>query len=176
MNVDTLRPIAQTLLRSYEVRSARSSDLAAAIVKGRLTSWSDGKALCSEGEPSDNMYIILKGKVRIIRNDATGEPRELAVLQAPTMIGQMGLVDGSQRSATCVAQGKVGAITINISTFRNILAEANSASSAFRHLLLASMNKQLFTANAKIRQLIEDIEKEEKSKKQNKKQNKKTKR
>ena len=58
------------------------------------------------------------------------------------MIGQMGLVDGSLRSATCVAQGKVGAITINISTFHNILEEANSASSAFRHLLLAS-DKQL---------------------------------
>ena len=173
MNVDTLRPIAQTLLRSYEVRSARSSDLASAIVKGKLTSWSDGKTLCTEGEPSDDMYIILKGNVRIVRNDANGVARELAVLKAPTMIGQMGLVDGSLRSATCVAQGKVGAITINIATFRSILEEANSASSAFRHLLLASMNKQLFTANGKIRQLIEDIEKEEQSKKQNKKSSKK---
>ena len=75
MNIDTLRPVARTLLRTYEVRSARSNDLAAAIVKGRLTSWADGKTICTEGAPSDDMYIILKGNVQILRNDATGKPR-----------------------------------------------------------------------------------------------------
>ena len=36
MNIGTLRPIARTLLRSYEVRSARSADLAQAIMRGSL--------------------------------------------------------------------------------------------------------------------------------------------
>jgi len=174
MNIDTLRPVARTLLRTYEVRSARSNDLAAAMVKGKLTSWSDGTTICTEGDPSDDMYIILKGNVQILRNDATGSPRELAVLQAPTMIGQMGLVDGSLRSATCMAQGKVGAISISLATFQAILKEATKAGAAFRHLLLASMNKQLFTANEKIRKLIEDIEKEE-NQKNSKKSSAKTK-
>ena len=164
MNTETLRPIARTLLRSYEVRSARSSDLAEAIIKGKPISWNPGDVLCTEGDKSDDMFIILKGSVRIMRNDADGKPRELAILQAPTMIGQMGLVDGSVRSATCIAKDSVGALSIDINTFRNILEDATSGSSAFRHLLLASMNMQLSTANGKIRKLIEDIEMEEKQK------------
>ena len=104
------------------------------------------------------MFIILKGSVRIMRKDAQGTLRELAILNAPTMIGQMGLVDGSVRSATCIAKDNVGALTIDTSTFKKILEDASSAGSAFRHLLLASMNMQLSTANGKIRKLIEDIE------------------
>jgi CRP-like cAMP-binding protein len=168
MNIETLRPIARTLLRSYEVRSARSVDLATAIIRGKPTSWSDGEVLCTEGEPSEDMFIILKGSVRIMRNDAQGNPRELAILKAPTMIGQMGLVDGSVRSATCIAKERVGSLTIDTRTFKNILEDATSASSAFRHLLLASMNMQLSTANSKIRSLIEDIEQEVKEKNKSK--------
>ena len=164
MNIETLRPIARTLLRSYEVRSARSTDLAQAIMRGRPSSWPDGDIICNEGEQSEDMFIILKGSVRIMRKDAQGTLRELAVLNAPTMIGQMGLVDGSVRSATCIAKENVGALTIDTSTFKKILEDATSAGSAFRHLLLASMNMQLSTANGKIRKLIEDIEREEKQK------------
>ena len=164
MNIGTLQPIARTLLRSYEVRSARSADLAQAIMRGKPSSWSDGEVICNEGAQSEDMFIILKGSVRIMRKDAQGTLRELAILNAPTMIGQMGLVDGSVRSATCIAKDNVGALTIDTSTFKKILEDASSASSAFRHLLLASMNMQLSTANGKIRKLIEDIEKEEKQK------------
>ena len=164
MNIETLRPIARTLLRSYEVRSARSADLAQAIMRGKPSSWSNGEVICNEGEQSEDMFIILKGSVRIMRKDAQGTLRELAILNAPTMIGQMGLVDGSVRSATCIAKDSVGALTIDTSTFKKILEDASSAGSAFRHLLLASMNMQLSTANGKIRKLIEDIEKEEKQK------------
>ena len=170
MNIETLRPIARSLLRSYEVRSARSTDLAQAIMRGRPSSWSDGDVICTEGEQSEDMFIILKGSVRIMRKDAQGTLRELAVLGPPTMIGQMGLVDGSVRSATCIAKGSVGALTIDTATFKNILEDATSAGSAFRHLLLASMNMQLSTANGKIRKLIEDIEKEEKQKQEPQKQ------
>ena len=133
-------------------------------MRGRPSSWSDGDVICNEGEQSEDMFIILKGSVRIMRKDTQGTLRELAVLNAPTMIGQMGLVDGSVRSATCIAKDSVGALTIDTSTFKKILEDATSAGSAFRHLLLASMNMQLSTANGKIRNLIEDIEREEKQK------------
>ena len=160
MNPETLRPIARNLLRNYQVRSSRSIDLATAISKGKACSWSDGEVICAEGSSSDDMYVIIKGSIRVMRNDVQGKPRELAILESPTMIGQMGLVDGSNRSATCLAIGKVGALAISIRTFQDLLAEASSAGSAFRHLLLASMNMQLSSANAKIRNLVQDIEAE----------------
>jgi CRP-like cAMP-binding protein len=160
MNPDTLRPIARSLLRTYQVRSSRSKDLSAALSKGVLCSWGDGDVMCGEGDPSTDMFIILKGKVRVMRNDVNGVPRELAILESPTMVGQMGLVDGSVRSATCISVEHVGAISITHETFTEILSEATAAGSAFRHLLLSSMSRQLSSANEKIRSLIEDMENE----------------
>ena len=158
MDIEILRPVAKKLLRTYQVRSSRSADLAKALMYGTSEDWEDGNELCIEGDPSSNMFVVLEGLVRIMRKDVNGVPRELAVLPSPTMVGQMGLVDGSARSATVVAQGTVKGLSITQKTFNAILTEASSAGSAFRHLLLASMTSQLSSANEKIRGLISDME------------------
>ena len=101
MNIETLRPIARSLLRSYQVKSSRSADLATALMRGKACSWEEGNKLCVEGDDAADMFIILKGKIRVSRKSPSGEDKVLVILEAPTMIGHMGLVDGSTRSATC---------------------------------------------------------------------------
>ena len=158
---EQLKPIARSLLRTYQVRSSRSADLVTALSYGTKETWQDGYTICKEQDQSHDMFIILKGEIVILRNDINGVPRELVTLSPPSMIGQMGLVDGSPRSATCVAKGTVEALSITDGIFEQILKEPSLAASAFRHLLLASMTNQLATANEKIRGLIADMEKEQ---------------
>ena len=160
MDAESLRPVARTLLRTYQVRSARSRNLALALAKGSLCSWNNDEVICKEGGPSSSMFVILKGAVRVLKKDIKGEEQELAVLPAPSMIGQMGLVDGSPRSATCVAVDEVGALSIDHEVFNELLTERSPAGSAFRHLLLSTMMSQLSSANQKIRDLITDMEQE----------------
>ena len=166
MDEETLRPVARNLLRTYMVRSSRSRDLATALMKGNLHSWSANEQLCKEGEASNDMFVILKGQLRVMRKDTHGENKELAVLDPPAMVGQMGLVDGSPRSATCEAVTQLGALVIDQRAFNSLLEEPSAAGSAFRHLLLSSMTRQLTTANQKIRDLITDMEKEEATQKE----------
>ena len=163
--IEQLKPVARSLLRTYQVRSSRSSDLVTALSYGSKQSYKDGETICKEGEQSHDMFVVLTGEIIILRNDVHGTPRELATLSPPSMIGQMGLVDGSARSATCVAKGNVDSLSISQDTFEKILKEASVAGSAFRHLLLASMTNQLATANDKIRGLIADMEKEQEEEK-----------
>ena len=162
MNGEKLRPTARQLLRAFQVRSARSRDLANALAKGELQTFADGETLCSEGDTSDDMYVIIKGSVKVLKKDPQGIPKELAVLPPPSIIGQMGLVDGSLRSASCVAVGSVGSICITLRKFNDILQEFSPESSAFRHLLISTMMQQLSSANQKISSLISDIEKDAK--------------
>jgi CRP/FNR family transcriptional regulator, cyclic AMP receptor protein len=159
--IEQLKPTARSLLRTYQVRSTRSSDLVTALSYGSKKTYNDGDTICKEGHASHDMFVVLSGEIVILRDDINGVPRELATLSPPTMIGQMGLVDGSSRSATCVAKGDVDSLSISQDTFEKILKEASTAGSAFRHLLLASMTNQLATANDKIRGLITDMEKEQ---------------
>ena len=158
MNPKKLRPTPRQLFRSFQVRSARSRDLADALAKGTLITFEDGETLCLEGEPSDSMFVIIKGSVRVLTKDAKNNNKELAILPPPSIIGQMGLVDGSFRSASCLAVGSVGAISISLKIFNELLKERSPANSAFRHLLISTMMGQLSSANQKISSLIKDME------------------
>ena len=77
------------------------------------------------------------------------------------MIGQMGLVDGSARSATCRAASAIKGILISKQTFNSLLQEQSPEGSAFRHLLISTMMGQLSSANEKISGLVDDMVEEQ---------------
>ncbi len=61
-----------------------------------------GEVIFDEGEPSDSVYVIRIGTVKVYRKAAGGE-RVLAYRSRGEMIGEMGLIDGEPRNATCAA-------------------------------------------------------------------------
>lgn len=161
MQTDDLRIVARKLLRTYQVRSTRSRNLALALGKGQSKVWSQGDLMCAEGQPSDSMFVTMEGSVQVLKRDANGTEKELAVIPAPSMIGQMGLVDGSSRSATCRAASSIKGILISKQTFNSLLQEQSPEGSAFRHLLISTMMGQLSSANEKISGLVDDMVEEQ---------------
>jgi CRP-like cAMP-binding protein len=156
LNADVLKPIARKLLRTHRVHGVRPEDLASALASGRPRRASDGERLCSEGEPSESMFVLLKGSVQVLRKDDRGDERQLAVLQAPALVGHMGLVDGSARSASCVARGEIGCIQMKRETFQRLLDEPTAGGAALRRLILASLIGQLTSANTRIQEMIKE--------------------
>ena len=161
MQTDDLRIVARKLLRTYQVRSTRSRNLALALGKGQEKLWSQGDLMCGEGQPSDSMFVTMEGSVQVLKRDSNGIEKELAVIPAPSMIGQMGLVDGSSRSATCRAASPIKGILISKQTFNSLLQEQSPEGSAFRHLLISTMMGQLSSANEKISGLVDDMVEEQ---------------
>lgn len=162
MNATQLIPVARTLLRAHDARGVRPDELAGALAHGTPRAYADGDILCAENTSADSLFVLLRGNVRVTRKDSNGQARELAIIPAPALIGHMGLVDGSPRSATCTAQGNVGVMSMDASVFRDVLSQTGENGSAMRHLILASLIQQLSTANEKVRDLIGQIAEEEK--------------
>ena len=158
MNTDQLIPVARALLRSHSARGVRPDDLATALATGQPRRIEDGVLLCREGEPSDALFVLLRGHVRVTRKDSEGADRELAIIAAPALIGHMGLVDGSARSATCTAQGQSTLLSIDARSFRRLLGRPDNAGAAMRNLILTSLIQQLTTANAKVRDLLQQVD------------------
>jgi CRP/FNR family transcriptional regulator, cyclic AMP receptor protein len=100
------------------------------------------------------MFVILTGGVSVLRIGFDGIQRPLATLSPPCLVGHMGLVDGSTRSATCIAAGHVGGITIKKDRFSQLMSEGSPGASAFRQLVLSAMMSQLSSTNNKIRELL----------------------
>ena len=56
-----------------------------------------------EGDGGDFMLMILEGRVEVRKLDQWNTPRELAVVEAGKTLGEMSMIDGEGRFATCVA-------------------------------------------------------------------------
>jgi CRP-like cAMP-binding protein len=80
-----------------------------------------GQALCVEGEPGDEVFILLSGDVKILRQFGA-EQKVVATEKAGGFIGEMAVLDPAPRAAT-VEAGPEGARALSLAgnIFRDVL-------------------------------------------------------
>jgi CRP-like cAMP-binding protein len=83
---------------------------------GTIKRFHDGTPIVRAGEPGDALYVVLDGEVSVRR-------RGLPTLSLGTgsFFGEIALLDGGGRSATVVANGSVGCLTITRPRFLKLL-------------------------------------------------------
>ena len=74
-----------------------------------------------ENETGDTLYIILKGKVKVIKISESGEEIILAILNDGEFFGDMSLMDGKPRSATVVSIEDSELLLIKRNDFENVI-------------------------------------------------------
>ena len=62
-----------------------------------------GVEVIREGEGGDFMLMIIEGKVEVRKRDRWNTPQTIAVVEAGKTLGEMSMIDGEARFATCVA-------------------------------------------------------------------------
>ena len=65
--------------------------------------FSAGEALMRQGEEGIGLFIILSGKVRIEKVNASGERVEIATNGPGDIMGEFAVLDGAKRTATVLA-------------------------------------------------------------------------
>ena len=65
--------------------------------------FSAGSEIFDETLPGRELYIILKGKIRIVKITREGERQTLSVLKPGNFFGEISLLDGRKHSATAEA-------------------------------------------------------------------------
>jgi len=74
---------------------------------------SEEQVIIREGDPGDALYLIARGGVRVWKEDASGEERELAKLSSGAFVGEMSIVSSAPRVANVSAS--IGAIFLKLS-------------------------------------------------------------
>jgi len=88
-------------LRSVPILEHFSSGLLAEIAPFFVTElFPQGRLIVHQGDPGDKFYIIVRGKVEVIRDDAAGSGRRLAVLQDGDYFGEIALLQNTVRTAS----------------------------------------------------------------------------
>ncbi len=80
-------------------RSLTSGELEAIVAISQLFRVREGTLLIREGEEARAMYVLVEGKVRVFKQIASGDKTVLADLEAPSVFGEMALIDRAPRSA-----------------------------------------------------------------------------
>lgn len=76
-------------------------------------SFSANEYICYEGQPGNEMYIILRGNVGIYVSNAVETQVEIAHISAGDLFGEMSIFDDLPRSASCVALDDVICVAID---------------------------------------------------------------
>jgi CRP/FNR family transcriptional regulator, cyclic AMP receptor protein len=81
-----------------------------------------GTVLLQEGEEGDHLIILLAGQVIVRKTDLVGQIHSLAMVGPGSILGEMSLVDGEKRFASCVAAEPTRFAALSKSELNEILA------------------------------------------------------
>jgi|GEM_PF-636631 len=103
-----------------------------------------GEVIIEEGELGQALYIIEKGKVKVIKEEA-GYTEELAILGRGELFGEMSLIEDELTSASVIAETEVVLLAIDRQDFEDLVEEnreiAFKVYKTFCHVLSERLRK-----------------------------------
>lgn len=87
-----------------------------------LQTYEEGEVVFNEGESADCTYVILDGKADIYAKTDSGE-MIVGTLESNQLLGELGVLTSSPRSATIRAKGRLMMLRISGEMFLRLLAE-----------------------------------------------------
>jgi small-conductance mechanosensitive channel/CRP-like cAMP-binding protein len=94
-----------------------------------------GTDLMREGESAASMFIILEGAARVSVLGQNKDPREVAVLAAGDVVGEMSLMTGAPRNATVTALTRLRVLEITKEPIETLLKKSPQLLQRFSHVL-----------------------------------------
>lgn len=116
---------------------------------GTIKKFKKGNVIVQEQEAGASLFIIITGKVKVIRTDEDGREVILTILSVGEFFGEMSLLDGMDRSATVVAISKTELFVVHWKEFLDLLHEFPQIATS----LLAELARRLRRADAQIKSL-----------------------
>jgi CRP/FNR family cyclic AMP-dependent transcriptional regulator len=94
----------EELLKRVDLFSGlKTKDLKSLATSCVNRSYKKGESLVQQGEPGRGLYVLLEGKVKIVKKTAGGDQLEIAVLGPGDFFGEMSVLDDAPRSASVIA-------------------------------------------------------------------------
>ncbi len=83
----------------------------------------NGVEILREGDAGDFLLIVVEGKADVHKRDRWNTPQLLATVEAGRSLGEMSMIDGEARFATCTAVGKVLIAVLDREALARIIVE-----------------------------------------------------
>ncbi|HEY7027524.1 MAG TPA: cyclic nucleotide-binding domain-containing protein, partial [Gemmatimonadales bacterium] len=142
------------VLQSLPVLTGLPHDVRDLVVASFVpASYTFGQAIVHEGDASDALYVLVSGRVRMVKRGENGDEISLGALRPGETFGEGGLSDHTVHPATVRASGDVEVVRLDRSVFEALLRRRPEVRKFFelqsRHRNLQFFFRQ-FTVFAKL--------------------------
>lgn len=112
--------------------------------------------IIAEGAPGDFMLILIDGSVEIVKVDPRGLPQRLAVAGPGKTLGEMSLIDGEPRFASCVTLETTIFAVLNREALIRIVSEEPKIGVKILMELLMLLNQRLRMVSGELMKCMEN--------------------
>lgn len=112
-----------------------------AVLAGERTLAAD-EVLCREGEPGEEVFVLIAGEGTVSR-EVDGASRTVNAVHAGDCVGELAVLDEAPRAATVRARGELRVLSIGGHAFRALLSEQPELSAALLGMLARRLRSTL---------------------------------
>lgn len=118
----TLETEVQSLRQVPMFRDIDPARLKLLAFTSERVQFASGQRFFSQGDPSDAAYVLLDGRASVLLKTSGGEI-QVAELSSNALVGEMGILSDTPRSATIMASEPTTALRIDKRVFLELLAQ-----------------------------------------------------
>ena len=115
-----------------------------------------GEMIIREGEVDDYLILIIEGRVEISKADSQGESHPMTSVGPGATLGEMSMIDGEPRFATCVALEPTTFAVLSRDNMVRIIIEEPSLGSKILIKLVTLLSQRLRATSANLLHFLEN--------------------
>ncbi len=116
---------------------------------------SPGELIIREGDGGDFMLLVIEGYVDIFKRGMRGEQQHMTTVGAGMTLGEMSMIDGEPRFATCVATETTVFAVLHRDDMAKIILDHSSLGSKILVKLVSMLSSRLRQTSARLLQFME---------------------
>jgi CRP/FNR family transcriptional regulator, cyclic AMP receptor protein len=115
-----------------------------------------GVEVIREGDGGDFMLMLIEGEVEVHRRDRWNTPQLLAVVEAGRTLGEMSMIDGEARFATCIAVKQALIAVLDRENLARIIVEQPLLGAKILMELVLMLSQRLRATSERLLGLLND--------------------
>lgn len=119
----------------------------------RLEEYQAGDTIIQQGSPSNGVYLLLDGSVKVSRKTPADPIVVLDTIVAGTVFGTLAAIDRKTRGASCTAIGDVVVGRIAMLDFQDLMYGSSALALGFQIVILRSIFHELRKTNEQLSEL-----------------------
>ena len=116
----------------------------------------EGQEVIHEGDGGDFMLIVVEGRFEVRKQDRWNTPQRIAVVEPGRSLGEMSMIDGEPRFATCVALEPTLVAVLGRENLARIIVEQPLIGAKILMELVLMLSQRLRATSSRLMELLDE--------------------